>query len=326
MKCRATTPCSVARTGGLRATLAVTLLALGLFLGPAVVAKAATHYDAVFGGDATGRSDVTSSLRSFLQRHNGDRVALAKGGTYKVTQLSFTAHDLTVDFRGSRIRGVRRGAHGILRIQSGSHIVLNDPKVYGTGYTWDPADQQEHGIQIDGGSDITLNRPFIRDTRGDGIYVAYQAGKNRPSVRILIRRPNIERASRNGIGPVAGQVTISGGHISHTGLHGVDFEVNDDASARSIQGVIDGVDIRHTGDLPGARAHCTCYAIAAGGYSTATKPSIRVQDLTGDVLRMTIRHTAQVIVRDNVSGARATARFPGSGSVIFSGNTRISRQ
>ncbi len=118
-------------------------------------------------------------------------------------------------------------------------------------------------------------------------------------------------------------MTIRGGHIAHTGLHGVDFEVNDDASARSVKGVVAGVDIRHTGDLPAAREHCTCYAVAAEGYSTATKPSIRVEGLTGDVLRMTIRHTAQVVVRDNVSGARATARFPGSDSVIFSGNTRI---
>ncbi len=114
------------------------MLALGVFLGPAVEARAATRYDAVFGGDATGRSDVTSSLRSFLQRHDGDRVALAKGGTYRVTQLSFTAHDLTVDFRGARIRGTRRGAHGILRIQSSSDVVLNDPRVYGTGYSWEP--------------------------------------------------------------------------------------------------------------------------------------------------------------------------------------------
>ncbi len=253
-------------------------------------------------------------------------MALAKNGIYKVTQLAFTASGLTVDFRGSRIQGSLTGAHGILRIQSGSNVVLNDAMVFGTGYVWDPNNQQEHGIQIDGGSDITLNHPVTRDTRGDGVYVSYQAGKNTPSVRVAINDPDIQRASRNGIGPVAGQVTISGGHIDHTGLHGVDFEVNDDASAASIRGVVEGVDIRHHGDLPAASDHCTCYAVAAGGYSTATKPSIRVQDLTGDVLQMTIRDTAGVVVRDNVSDASTTADFPGSGSITFSGNVRITRK
>ena len=96
--------------------------------------------------------------------------------------------------------------------------------------------------------------------------------------------------------------------------------------ARSIRGVVDGTDIRDHGDLPAASAYCTCYAVAAGGYSAATKPSIRVQNLTGDVLRMTIRDTASVIVRDNVSDTSTTADFPGSGSVTFSGNVRITRK
>ncbi len=308
----------------------VLMLALGVFLGPAVEARAATRYDAVFGGDATGRSDVTSSLRSFLQRHDGDRVALAKGGTYRVTQLSFTAHDLTVDFRGARIRGTREGRprHPTRPVEL-RNVVLNDPKVYGTGYSLGAREtEQEHGIQIDGGSEHHPQPPDHSRYPGRR-HLRRLPGTARTGHAVRYRHPTARTSSAppaTASRPVAGQVTIRGGHIAHTGLHGVDFEVNDDASARSIQGVVDGVDIRHTGDLPAAREHCTCYAVAAEGYSTATKPSIRVEGLTGDVLRMTIRHTAQVVVRDNVSGARATARFPGSDSVIFSGNTRITRQ
>jgi hypothetical protein len=41
---------------------------------------------------------------------------------------------------------------------------------------------------------------------------------------------------------------------------------------------------------------------------------------------MTIKDTATVIVRNNVSDARVIARFPGSTSVTFSGNTRITRR
>ena len=282
-------------------------------------------YAAVFAGDATGASDVTAALRSFLQSHNGQTVALARNATYTVTQLSFTAHDLTVDFRGARLQGSSTGVHGILRVQSSSQVVLNDPSVSGTGYVWDGVSQAEAGIQIDGGSDITLNRPVTRDTRGDGIYVGYQSAKDLPT-RILISNPNIERASRNGIAPVAGEVTIRGGHIDRTGLHGVDFEANDATGAASIRGVVDGVDIRRPGDLAAASESCTCYAVAAGGSSSTSKPSIRVENVIGDRLRMTIRDTDTVVVRNNTSDTDTTADFPGSGSVTFSGNTRIARQ
>ena len=310
------------------AVLAVIACVIGLGLlsvrptpAPTPVPSAGTTYAAVFTGDATGTTDVTSALRAFLQGNSGKRVALAPNGIYKVTQLSFTASNLTVDFRGARIQGSQAGAHGIFRIVSSSNIVLNDPQVYGTGYGWIADYQNEHGIQVSGGSNIIINNPITRNTRGDGIYTSYSAGSNLPPVGVVINNPDIERASRNGIAPVAGEVTIRGGHIAYTGLHGVDFEANNDTGAGSIVGVVDGVDIRHPGDL----GIYTGYAVAAVGYSSATKPSMLVQNLTGDKLRMIIYDTASVIVRNNVSDTTTTAEFSGCGTVSFSGNTRISR-
>jgi hypothetical protein len=291
---------------------------------PTPTPSPATPYAAVFAGDATGATDVTVALKAFLESHNGQRVALATNGVYKVTQLSFTASDLTVDFRGARIQGSLTGAHGILRVQTSAKIMLNGPTVYGTGYVWSEADQNEHGIQVDGGSDIVINHPTTRDTRGDGIYISYQASLNSPPVAVIITDPDIERASRNGIAPVAGEVTIRGGSIAYTGLHGIDFEPNNDVGATSIRGIVDGVDIRSYGDIPGIES--SSYAVAAGGYSDATKPSMLIQNLTGDVLRMTIRNTASVTVQYNVSDAETTADFPGSDSVTFADNVRISKE
>ena len=121
-------------------------------------------------------------------------------------------------------------------------------------------------------------------------------------------------------------MTIRGGHIAHTGLMSIDFEANDATGAGSIRGLVDGVDIRSHGDLSAAASWCTCWAVAAEGYAGTSKTSITVQNLTGDDLRMTIKDTATAIVRDNVSDTSVIARFPGSGSVTFSGNTRITRQ
>ena len=58
------------------------------------------------------RTDVSEELSAFLEAHDGQRVALAVDGVYKVTRVPFTARDLTVDFRGcaadcDRARGVR---------------------------------------------------------------------------------------------------------------------------------------------------------------------------------------------------------------------------
>ena len=94
-------------------------------------------------------------------------MALAKNGIYKVTQACLHREWLDRGLPGLAGQGSLTGAHGILRIQSGSNVVLNDAMVFGTGYVWDSNNQQEHGIQIDGGSDITLNHPVTRDTRGD---------------------------------------------------------------------------------------------------------------------------------------------------------------
>lgn len=290
---------------------------------PTPTPAATGTYDAVFAGDATGATDVTSALRTFLQNNNGKRVALAPNGIYRVTQLSFTASNLTIDFRGAQLQGSLVGAVGIFRIRTSSNVTVNDPRIQGTGYAWSSSYQGEHGIYVDGGSNITLNRPVTRNTRGDGIYIGFQSATNQPARGVVINQPNIEFASRNGISPVAGEVTIRGGHIYRVGLHGVDFEPNSDAGAGSIVGIVDAVDIRRHGDLPGTGS--SGYAVAAGGYSTATKPSIVVQNLTGDYLRMTIRNTSKAVVRDNVSDANATVDFPGSVSITFSGNVRIAR-
>jgi hypothetical protein len=284
-------------------------------------------YDAVFDGDATGATDVTAELQAFLQSHDGQHVALAVDGIYAVTSVTFTASDLTVDFRGSRIQGIQRGVYGIFKIQSATNLIINDAHVVGTGYEWvggeGNPDQWEHGIEINSGSNIILNNPLTRDTRGDGIYIGFEEG-HEPSTGVVINQPDIERSARNGIAPVAGEVSILGGHVYNSGLHGIDFQVNNDKGAASVKGVVDGVDIRRVQDLPAVGFDG--YAIAAGGYSSATKQSMIVRNVTGDLLNMTIRDTAEVTVTGNVSDVQAVADFPGSDLVTFSDNVRITRE
>ncbi len=290
-----------------------------------VPTSAPAGYAAVFSGDATGATDVTAALRSFLQSHNGQRVALATNGIYRVTQLTFTASNLTVDFRGARLQAAQVGVHGILKIRSGSNVTLNDPWIIGTGYVWGDSTQWEHGIHVDGGSNITLNHPITRNTRGDGILTGYDPGLTSTPTGVVINNPDIERAARNGIAPVAGQVTIRGGRIAYAGLHGIDFEPNDATEAGSIRAIVDGVDIRKAGNLPAVGY--PGYAISAGwGYMATKKPSLVFENNTGDILSIVVMATNSVTIRNNTSDTSTFADITTTTSVTFSGNTRITRQ
>lgn len=294
---------------------------------PAASTAPDAQYDAVFAGDASGATDVSEELSAFLEAHDGQRVALAVDGVYKVTRVPFTASDLTLDFRGAQLTAIERGAYGILVIVSGSNVVLNDPFVVGTGYEWnggdDNPDQWEHEIEVNGGSNITLNRPRTRDMRGDGIYVGFDLGKNRPASGVVINNPDLVRSSRNGIAPVAGEVTVIGGTIKDSGLHGIDFEPNNDEGAMSIVGIVRGVDIRGSEGLD--VFGLTGYAVAAAGYSTAPKPSLVIEDLTGDQLDMRIHNAASLVIRRNVSDTQTTAVIVDPGRVDFRDNVRIGR-
>lgn len=316
------------RTWSTSRTRRITVVALGTPGRPTIAVDAflvrRAAYAAVFNGDATGRTDVTSSLRSFLQAHDGQRVALATNGVYKVTSLAFTATNLTVDFRGARLVASQIGVHGILRIVSSRNVTLIGPRVHGTGYQYADSTQWEHGIHVDGGSGITLNSPTTRDTRGDGIFTGYQPGRNTPPTGVLITNPDVQRAGRSGIAPSGGQVTIRGGRIADVGLHGVNMEPNDGVEASSIDVVVDGTDIRRVGDLavgyPG-------WSVSAGwGHLGTMKQSVVVRDVTGDRLRFVVMNSVVARVVDNVSDASGMCEIIGSTSVTFSGNIRITRR
>lgn len=280
----------------------------------------------MFDGDATGGTDVTKELVGFLNGHAGHRVALAPAGIYRVTSVGITTHDLVLDFRGARLLATDAGVHGILRLGTSTNVTLMGPTVVGAGFEWDADLQNEHGIWIDGGEGISIERATISDTHGDGIYIGYQRNKNAPPVGVRIVDPVITRASRNGISPVAGEVTIIGGSIAQTGLFGVDFEPNDDVGARSIRGTVIGTDIRDVVSLESASVHAEApYAIAAAGKSQATKQSVRVEAVTGDHLQMTIRDTEAAIVCDSVSDREATVSFVRTQNVAFFGNERLAR-
>lgn len=290
-----------------------------------------TTYDAVFTGDASGTTDVSSALQTFLTTHNNQRIALAVNGVYKVSAVKMTgATGVTVDFRGSKIIGTVVG-NQFISILGSNNITFNDPWVVGTGYSYTDPTQWEHGISIAGGSNITINHPIMSDLKGDGVAVSDESGpySGTAPVKVVINNPDITRTGRNGISVIAGEATINGGKISHSGLGNIDFEPNRGDEASTLKGIVNGVDMRTYGDLASTAYAWTggeSFAVAAGGSSAGTKQYINVINCTGDRLRMGIYNTTSSTVTGNISDVSKPVYFSNVGSVTFSNNTNLTRQ
>ena len=141
---------------------------------------------------------------------------------------------------------------------------------------------------------------------------------------VVINNPDIERSSRNGIAPVAGEVSIYGGHIYDSGLHAVDFEPNNDEGALSIIGVVDGVDIRTFQGLD--VAGLVGYAVGARRVLHKDQAIHDHPEFDGRRAENAIYWTATVIVRNNVSDVQVFADFPEFRQVTFTDNVRITRR
>jgi hypothetical protein len=269
---------------------------------------------------------VSASLQAFINANSGRRIALAVNGVYKISRVELRVHDLTLDFRGSRL------AASLLTIDRGHvtlidarNVVLNDPNVTGTGYTWVDALQGQHAIDILGGANIVVNRLRSRDVKGDGVYVGYGWGASQPATGVVINQPDIERSARNGIAVVAGETTINGGRLVRSGLHALDLEPNDSLGASTTRVTIKGTDLRLADDLPGTGGPDGLgYSIGGGwGYTATRKPSLVVEAVTSDELSIAVSALNLIRVVNNRSDTPAIFEWWNSSNVTFSGNTNL---
>lgn len=224
---------------------------------------AATTYAAVFSGDATGATDVSAAFASFMNAHAGQRVALAVNGAYRFdSRCQVTTDGWTLDFRGA---GFQSNVVNLetLWLVGCDNVTLNDPKMTGRGYGYvdnlpgaGPSNN-EHLISVDGGSNVTINRPVLDHSYGDGIY-----GTGGATV-VVINQPNISYCGRNAFSPVQADFRINGGTVHHIAQYGVDWEPNNATQKPYCKGWVDGTDFRVIGD-PSAPGYSI---LANAGYN-----------------------------------------------------------
>lgn len=219
----------------LRALSAVLVL-LCVALGPGA-AGAGPPADAT-GIDATGKDDVTAELQALIDRvPDGGVVRLAPSGRYRIDgTLRVTGRrDLRLDGNGARLVARTEGGHdrSHLVVTGGSGIVIHDLEIVGAnpfagiGTRAYRADREgQHGIRLEGATDVELARLRISDVYGDFIYLG-RSDDGHWTERVWIHDSFFTRNGRQGIAVTSGRdVVIERNTITDTRRATIDLEPN----------------------------------------------------------------------------------------------------
>jgi Right handed beta helix region len=305
--------------------------------GPVAVALAATaggardvHTPSVI--DATGGTDVTADLQALMDRTpDGGVVELERDGDYRVegTLVLVERHDLRIEGNGARIFATstadRTRSH--LKIDGGSDLVVHDLEIHGANPHGGLGDQAhvadleaQHGIALEGVTDVELNRVYIHDTYGDNVYVSRHEGDRRWSERVWIHDSTFARTGRQGIAVVAARdVVIERNWLTHMRRAAIDLE----PTAQSW-----GADNIHILDNLVGPGRLLFVAAAGAGpvnWVVIARNTLQARDLGVWVVPPEGDRRQRFWLVDNTSDTPSsvpTLRFTRSDGVIVHGNTQ----
>jgi Right handed beta helix region len=293
-------------------------------------APAATGQGGPQAPDATGRADATGDLQALLDgTPDGEVVHLERGGDYRVdgTLVLEDRHDLTIDGNGARIFATTTGDihRSQIRIIGGSGFDVRDLEIEGAnpraGLEEGAYQQQlegQHGIRLDGVTDVELDRVNIHDTYGDLVYISRHEEDRRWTEQVWIHDSTFADSGRQGIAVVAGRdVVIERNTITRMARAGVDLEPNSPAWGA------DNIHVLDNEVGPGRLLF-----VAAGGRGPVNRVVIARNTLRGRDLKFWViapegqrRHWFWVV--DNTSdtaAAGAPLEFTRSDGVVVHGN------
>jgi hypothetical protein len=167
--------------------------------------------------DATGATDVTADLQALFDRTpDGGVVQLERDGDYRVegTIVLRDRRDLVINGDGARIFATTTGEPGRsqIRILGGSGLEIRrleiqganphaglDERAYVAKLEW------QHGISLEGPTDVEIDRVNVHDTYGDSIFVGWRVDDRRLTERVWIHDSTFARTGRQGIAIIDGR-------------------------------------------------------------------------------------------------------------------------
>jgi hypothetical protein len=195
--------------------------------------------------DPTGTLEVSGALNEFLAGvPDGATVVFPEGATYSVENVIALEgrHDLTLDFRGSRLvtntdgtteepfhplraHWPRHRTHLWIAGSSGIHVqdlVVRGPNVLGGTDVgaYRPEFEAQHAVEVAGSTDVSIEGCDVSQIYGDGVYVGH-------SERVEVRGCSIHHNGRQGIAVTSGRdVVIEHNHIYEIRRTALDLEPN----------------------------------------------------------------------------------------------------
>jgi hypothetical protein len=281
--------------------------------------------------DATGATDVTVALQQLIDHTpDGAVVRLEPDGEYRVegTLLLEERRDLEIDGQGARIFATTTGgehrAH--LRIVGGERLVVRDLRISGANphaglddRAYQPHLVGQHGIRLEGATDVELSELHVADTFGDFVYVGRRED-GRWSEGIWIHGSVLERSGRQGVTVTAGRdVVIERNVIRDTRRATIDLEPNSPSwGAQNIHVLENAIG-------PGRLLF-----VAAAGRGPVDQVVVARNRLQGHILNVIVEpppgdRRVGFWVVDNTSDAAATRspmRFTAVDGLVVTGNTQ----
>ena len=174
---------------------------------------------------------------------------LRNGGRYRAegTLVLNQKHNLNFDGNGARIVVTTLGTpdRSHLRVVDSSHIVIHDLEIAGDNPYGGPQDAPnrsdlgfQHGIRLEGATDVEISRVNIHDVFGDFVYLGNSAVGW--TERVWIHNSVFARSGRQGITVTAGRdVVIEHNILTDTRRSNFDLEPNGPAQGADNIHIID---------------------------------------------------------------------------------------
>jgi hypothetical protein len=178
------------------------------------------------------------------------------------------------------LQSTNNGHYEILKIHNVDNVVLYFPVIVGdrkkhsgTGGEWGM------GISIDDSDNVLIQKPYVSDCWGDGIYLG-QISSSKVNKNIRIVKPFLDNNRRNGISIIAvSGLKIDSPVISNTNgtspMAGIDFEPN------SNDNIIDSIVVDKPTTFNNS-THGILFALSMQSGKLQRKINIEINNLTDD--------------------------------------------
>lgn len=298
-----------------------------------------------FGGDASGATDVTAGLQSFLrQAPAGATACLAQNGQYRVegtVHLPGRESGITIDGHGARMFATTRRNQAMMLIdQGGRNIVLRNLTIEGynpngrTSNAHEYAWEFGHGIALGGVINTTITNVQILNMNGDGILI--DGGTTTSGVRwsdgVVIQNVLIDGVGRMGVAFTNGvrNSVVSGSTVRNTGMYAFVIEPDGNVFNGEVYGA-DGITI--TGNAISSYSIDSTwgpYLFAATGHGPQNNIEFSNNAVYGQNLHVAVQPNGYARTNIRILNNRSDVRVPGPvmefagcSNLTVTGNTQL---